>query len=94
MYAGLGCADCGGTCPMATPKGMGSIDLSTLSWEDYLLMGIGGAIFVSLWSDSKPKKRRRARAKSSVSSDAWVFPLIGIAAAGSILLWYSGTQNA
>lgn len=74
MYVGLGCTDCGGTC-----KGMGSIDLSTMSWEDYLLLGIVGmfaigTVFPSVFDP--PKKRKRRRKKSSSVGAGFVGGLI------------------
>lgn len=66
MYGGLGCAECGGVCE--APKGMGGIDLSTLGWEDYLLMGIVGmGLYAVVSPDSSlfsPKPKRRKRKKS------------------------------
>ena len=65
------------------PKGMGTIDLSTLSWEDYLLVGIGGAIFVSLLMEGRPKRSRRKKGTASGGSQLnWAIglPLVGIAA--------------
>ena len=59
---GLGCSGC--KC-----KGMGSIDLSTLSWEDWFLVGIGGAMFAtllfpSITEPSKPKRRSKKKKSS------------------------------
>lgn len=76
---GLGCADCGGECC----KGMGSIDLSNLSWEDYLLIGGGFALFVSLWADSGPKRRRKKSASSSGVA-GWVWPLLAVGGLASV----------
>lgn len=71
MYAGLGCAECGGTC--TAPKGMGTIDLSTATWEDWLLVGIVGAVFFTVaFPDSSvvtgKKKRKRPRKRVSAGS--------------------------
>lgn len=49
-------------------SGMGSIDLSALTWEDYLLIGGGLAFAYSMWSDSKPKGRRKKSAGLSAGS--------------------------
>lgn len=50
-------------------KGLGSIDLSTLSWEDYLLIGVVGMfgiglVFPSVFEASKPKRKRKRKAVS------------------------------
>lgn len=61
-------------CPCAAaPKGMGSIDLSTLSWEDYLLMGIVGMGLYAVVSpdsglfNSAPKRKRRRKSSGGAA---------------------------
>lgn len=73
---GQACAPCS--------KGLGSIDLSTLSWEDYLIFG-GIAAFLLMEMMPKPKRRRK---KSS--GGGWIWP---IAAAGCVYLWYRGLPD-
>ena len=69
-------------------SGMGSFDLSGLSSEDYLLIGIGGAILYELFAGGKPRRRRR---KSSGVSWGTVAVLAALGAAG-YYVWTSGTQ--
>jgi hypothetical protein len=77
---------------------MGSIDLSTLTWEDYLLIGIAGmSIFYLASPDSKafkPSKKRRKK-KSGGSG------IFGTLTASAVVLglayfgyqYYVGTQG-
>jgi hypothetical protein len=73
---GLGCS-CGGNCPM----GMGSFDLSTLSYTDYLAIGAGlvGAYF--LFTSKPIGRRRRRKGGDPVSSFGMV---VGLLAAGYV----------
>lgn len=79
--AGLGCA---GKCGKG---GLGSIDLSTMTWEDYLLVGIVGAFIWNLAAPDSaaftPSKKRSRRSKkssgigSTISAAAVVLLLAG-----------------
>jgi hypothetical protein len=97
MYrvSGLGCVECGGVCPQA--KGLGSIDLSTLSWEDYLIAGIAlMSVYAVAAPDSrlfnpKPKRRKRAR-KISGGTGFSLGTAFGIVLVGGIAyLAYQGS---
>ncbi len=61
---GLGCA-CNGKC-----KGMGSIDFSTFSWEDWFIVGIVGTMVLGLVQPSifEPSKRKAKRKSKPVSA--------------------------
>lgn len=79
-------------------NGLGSIDLSTLSWEDYLLIGGGGALFFSLMfpdsgilNASAPKrKRRRKKSSGNMASFGVVLTLAAVGVAG-YYVWTKGT---
>lgn len=51
--------------PTYVSGGMGSIDLSTMSWEDYLIIGGVGAFLLSTMWGSRPKRRKRAKKTAS-----------------------------
>ncbi len=60
---GLGCACC-------DAKGMGSIDFSTFSWEDWFIVGIVGTMVLgivqpSIFVPSKPKTKRKRKPVSA-----------------------------
>lgn len=70
-------------------QGLSGIDLSTLTPEDYLLMGIAGAVIYELFAGGKPKRRRR---KSS-GFDSWgTVAAITAAGVAGYFVWTSGTQ--
>jgi len=79
-------------------NGLGSIDLSTLSWEDYLLLGIGGAMVYSLvfpdsglLNPSPPKRKRRKKSSSgNMASLGVVLTLAAVGVAG-YYVWTKGS---
>lgn len=91
MYYGMGCACC------ETPKGLGSIDLSTLSWEDYFLIGIVGTLVIGVVQPSifEPSRPRRRKKKSSGGSPGFGAGIISTALlfAGGYLAYSYFTQN-
>jgi len=82
----------------AMRNGLGSIDLSTLSWEDYLLLGIGGAMVYSLvfpdsglLNPSPPKRKRRKKSSSgNMASLGVVLTLAAVGVAG-YYVWTKGS---
>lgn len=85
---------------VAVPQGMGSIDLSTLTWEDYLLLGVGlmtvyaiaspdSALFT--WS---PKKRKRKKGGSSGLMGGLSTVLLVGGLGYAAYLYYTGTTTA
>ncbi len=53
-------------------NGLGSIDLSTLTWEDYLLIGIVGmfavgVVFPSVYEPRQPRRKKRRKPVSATA---------------------------
>lgn len=73
-------------CPCS---GMGAIDLSSLSWEDYLIFG--GLAILALRGVMAPSRPRRRR-KSQGITFAGAFPWLAVIAAGYVgyQIWSSG----
>lgn len=79
---GLGCAECVGTCGN---RGMGSIDLSSLSWEDYLLVGILGAlVFMPAGGGSK----RRGKKSPGFAATDWALTAVAVGGFGYLAYRY------
>lgn len=87
----------------AYAKGLGSIDLSTLSWEDYLIIGGIGAFLISTMWDSRPKwRKRRKRRKSSAAASSGglglgiplgIIAVIGLGTVG-YMVWKGSNSEA
>ena len=78
-------------------SGMGSIDLSTASWEDYLLIGVVGmfaigTLFPSVFEPSKPRPRRRRKPVSAGTGFVGGIATVALLAGLGYYVWTSGTQ--
>lgn len=81
-------------------NGLGSIDLSTLSWEDYLLVGVVGtfligAIFPSIFEPSKPRVKRRRKPVSATTGfiGGMVVPIL-VLGGGYLAYQYYASPNS
>jgi hypothetical protein len=93
---GMGCAQCGGGCGCLKSSGMGNIDFSTFTWEDWFIVGILG---MSVYYLAKPDsaaftgKRKKRRKKSSGGSTLNTLVTTGLVLGGAYLayqVWQTG----
>lgn len=80
-----------------TVGGLGSIDLSTLSWEDYLLGGIGLMAVFYLANPghglfTAPIRKKKSRKSSSGGGLGFVFPMLLVG--GAFLGYLYLSQNS
>lgn len=82
-------------------KGMGTIDLSTFSWEDWLLIGVLGMLFYStlvpdssLFNPANPAKKRRKKKSSGGFALGSALGLIVVAGGGYLAYNYLTSQGA
>lgn len=80
--------------------GLGSIDLSTLSWEDYFLVGIIGTMVLgiiqpSIFEPSKPKRKAKRKPVSAKAGFAGGLVSALLLAGGGYLAYsyFTSTQN-
>lgn len=81
-YLGLGCPDCSGTCG---GKGLGTIDISTWTGEDWLLVGmLGMGIYAAVSPGAgifnpKPKRKRKSKGSGTLGSITAAAVVLGVA---------------
>lgn len=80
--------------PATYVKGMGSIDLSNLTWDNYLLFGIGAMMLyaiispgASIFTPSNPKPKKRRKKVSAGAGFAGGAVTVLILAAGGYLAY-------
>lgn len=83
---GLGCPGCGGKC------GLGSFDFSSFTWEDWMIVGIVGAVLFNINPSTVRSKGRKARKKaSSAVSTIGLVAGLGVLGYVGYQVWNGGT---